>query len=141
MKYFKYTLFTLLRLPAAWICGVRLIHLDDQGATASIKHRWINQNPYSSMFWAVQGMAAEFPTGILFDKRDKSIRKKHLHVGFEQQSDFYKKATGRINFHCDQGEEAQNAIKTLIETGEPQTIWLHSKRDESTRSNGFQVFF
>ena len=31
MKYFKYTLFTLLRLPAAWICGVRLIHLDDQG--------------------------------------------------------------------------------------------------------------
>ena len=30
MKYFKYTLFTLLRLPAAWICGVRLTHLDDQ---------------------------------------------------------------------------------------------------------------
>ena len=65
MSYFKYTLFTLFKLPAAWITGVRLTHLDDRSSTASIKHRWINQNPYSSMFWAVQGMAAEFPTGIL----------------------------------------------------------------------------
>jgi hypothetical protein len=39
---------------------------------------------------------------------------------------FTKKATGRINFHCDQGEEAQSAIEMLIKTGEPQTVWLHS---------------
>ena len=124
MKYFKYTLFTLFRLPAAWLTGVRLIHLDKKGATASIKHRWINQNPYSSMFWAVQGMAAEFPTGILLtDQIRKSGRNISMLV-LNNKANFSKKATGRINFTCDQGEEAKRAIDTLIATGEPQTVWL-----------------
>lgn len=124
MKYFKYTLFTLLKLPAAWLTGVRLIHLDEKGATASIKHRWINQNPYSSMFWAVQGMAAEFPTGILLtDQIRKSGRNISMLV-LNNKANFSKKATGRINFTCDQGEEAKRAIDTLIATGEPQTVWL-----------------
>ena len=124
MKYFKYTLFTLFRLPAAWLTGVRLIHLDEKGATASIKHRWINQNPYSSMFWAVQGMAAEFPTGILLtDQIRKSGRNISMLV-LNNKANFSKKATGRINFTCDQGEEAKRAIDTLISMGEPQTVWL-----------------
>ena len=124
MKYFKYTLFTLFRLPAAWLTGVRLIHLDEKGATASIKHRWINQNPYSSMFWAVQGMAAEFPTGILLtDQIRKSGRNISMLV-LNNKANFSKKATGRINFTCDQGEEAKRAIDTLLSTGEPQTVWL-----------------
>ena len=124
MKYFKYTLFTLFRLPAAWLTGVRLIHLDEKGATASIKHRWINQNPYSSMFWAVQGMAAEFPTGILLtDQIRKSGRNIPMLV-LNNKANFSKKATGRINVTCDQGEEAKRAIDTLIATGEPQTVWL-----------------
>ena len=126
MKYFKYTLFTLLRLPSAWICGVRLTHLDDLGATASIKHRWINQNPYSSMFCAVQGMAAEFPTGILLTKEIKASGKNISMLVLNNKATFTKKATGRINFHCDQGEEAKNAIEMLIKTGEPQTVWLHA---------------
>ena len=104
MKYFKYTLFTLFRLPAAWLTGVRLTHLDEKGATASIKHRWINQNPYNSMFWAVQGMAAEFPTGILLtDQIRKSGREISMLV-LNNKANFSKKATGRINFTCDQGK-------------------------------------
>jgi len=115
-----------MRLPAAWITGVRLIHLDDQGATASIKHRWINQNPYRSMFWAVQGMAAEFPTGILLTKQIRESGKNISMLVLNNKATFTKKATGRINFYCDQGEEARNAIKTLIKTRKPQTVWLHS---------------
>lgn len=126
MKYFKYNLFTLFKLPAAWITGVRLTHLDDQGATASIKHRWINQNPYNSMFWAVQGMAAEFPTGILLTQEINRSRRSISMLVLNNKASFTKKATGRINFSCSQGEEARNAINTLIETGEPQTVWLES---------------
>lgn len=126
MKYFKYTLFTLLRLPAAWICGVRLTHLDDHGATASIKHRWINQNPYSSMFWAVQGMAAEFPTGILLTQQIRKTGRDISMLVLNNKASFTKKATGRITFHCDQGQEASNTIEALIKTGEPQTVWLHA---------------
>ena len=40
------------------------------------------------------------------------------------KASFTKKATGRINFTCTQGQEARDVISTLINTGEPQTIWL-----------------
>ena len=117
MKYFKYTLFTLLRLPAAWICGVRLTHLDDQGATASIKHRWINQNPYSSMFWAVQGMAAELAGGMLVMQslraQDASISM--LLVG--TQGEFTKKACGKILFTCQDGAIVESGVAQCLKTG------------------------
>jgi len=124
MSYFKYTLFTLFKLPAAWITGVRLTHLDDRSSTASIKHRWINQNPYSSMFWAVQGMAAEFPTGILLTQEIERSKRNISILVLNNKASFTKKATGRINFTCNQGEEARATIEKLITTGEPQTVWL-----------------
>ena len=124
MSYFKYTLFTLFKLPAAWITGVRLTHLDDRSSTASIKHRWINQNPYSSMFWAVQGMAAEFPTGILLTQEIERSKRNISMLVLNNKASFTKKATGRINFSCNQGEEARATIDKLITTGEPQTVWL-----------------
>jgi hypothetical protein len=124
MSYFKYTLFNLFKLPAAWITGVRLTHLDDRSSTASIKHRWINQNPYSSMFWAVQGMAAEFPTGILLTQEIERSKRNISMLVLNNKASFTKKATGRINFTCNQGEEARATIDKLISTGEPQTVWL-----------------
>ena len=127
MKYFEYTLFTLLRLPAAWICGVRLTHLDDQGATASIKHRWINQNPYSSMFWAVQGMAAELTTGVLMmDEIQKSGKRISMLVT-NMDASFTKKAVGKISFVCEQRAAIQKAIADSVATGEGQKVVLSSK--------------
>ena len=136
MSYFKYTLFTLFKLPAAWITGVRLTHLDDGSSTASIKHRWINQNPYKSMFWAVQGMAAEFPTGILLTQEIQRSRQNISMLVLNNKASFTKKATGRINFTCNQGEEARATIEKLVTTGEPQTVWLDAV---GVNENGQQV--
>ncbi|MEX0313178.1 MAG: thioesterase, partial [Allomuricauda sp.] len=61
----KFNTFTFFKLPAAWWCGVRLTYIDEQKAVTSVKHRWFNQNPFRSMFWAVQGMAAELSTGAM----------------------------------------------------------------------------
>ena len=67
MKFSKFqiSLFTLLRLPSVWLCGIRVTLLEQSFCEAKVKHRWINQNPFNSMFWAVQGMAAELTTGML----------------------------------------------------------------------------
>jgi hypothetical protein len=35
-----------------------------EGCVATVKHRWINQNPFNSMYFAVQAMAAELSTGL-----------------------------------------------------------------------------
>jgi hypothetical protein len=51
-------------LPSAFICGVRVATIDEKQCV-SVKHRWINQNPFNSMYFAVQAMAAELATGAL----------------------------------------------------------------------------
>ena len=124
MRYFKYTLFTLFKLPAAWLMGVRLTHLDEHSAVASVRHRWINQNPFQSMFWAVQGMAAEFPTGILITTEIRRQKRDISMLVLNNKANFSKKAKGRIHFTCTQGQEVKDAIATLLATRTPQTIWL-----------------
>ena len=57
--------FSMVKLPSAWFCGVRVVAINDTSCTTTVKHRWINQNPFNSMFWAVQGMAAELATGAI----------------------------------------------------------------------------
>jgi hypothetical protein len=43
---------------------VRVATIDENNVWY-VKHRWINQNPFNSMYFAVQAMAAELATGAL----------------------------------------------------------------------------
>jgi hypothetical protein len=61
----KINLFMALRLPAAFLCGVRAQNITEQECIATVRYRWISQNPFQSMYFAVQAMAAELTTGIL----------------------------------------------------------------------------
>jgi len=42
---------------------------------ATVKHRWLNQNPFNSMYFAVQAMAAELTTGALVMYQIKKVVK------------------------------------------------------------------
>ena len=59
----KLNYFLAFKLPSAFLTGVRTKFIDNHKCVVVVKHRWINQNPFNSMFWAVQGMAAELATG------------------------------------------------------------------------------
>ena len=61
----KFNAFAFFKLPSAWWCGVRLKSCDENQAIVIVKHNWFNQNPFKSMYWAVQGMAAELSTGAM----------------------------------------------------------------------------
>ena len=114
-------------LPAAWICGVRVDSLNEDKCVVRVKHRWINQNPFKSLFWAVQGMAAEMAGGLLLmnkiNKSGQSIAM--LLVG--SSSVFTKKATGKILFTYDQGEDLDKLIIDTVTTKLPQTITIKTK--------------
>lgn len=123
----KLNLFLIVKLPSAFFCGVRCTYLDNQKSIVSVKHRWINQNPFKSMFWAVQGMAAELATGALVIKKIKESGKQISMLVVTNNATFSKKATGRINFECTEGDKLDHAISKAIETNEGQTIWLNAK--------------
>lgn len=122
----KLNSFLLFKLPAAYFTGVRTKHLDDTTCVVSVKHRWINQNPFNSMFWAVQGMAAELTTGALVMTKVRSSGKKISMLVANNNATFTKKATGRITFKCEEGHKVDEAITKAIETGEGQTVWLNA---------------
>lgn len=127
----QYNLYLLKNLPISWIAGVRISKLSDTDCETTVKFGWLNQNPFRSMFWAVQGMAAEFSTGILCADKIRNSGKKISMLVIENSAQFTKKAVGKIEFSCDQGREVDDVIKRAIETGEGQTLILVSEgKDE-----------
>lgn len=121
----------LFKLPAAWLTGVRLLSISDTKCEVKVRFKWINQNPYRSMFWAVQGMAAELTTGMLLTK---SIQESNTNISMllvGNKSNFYKKAVGKIKFICDQGETAKELIN-LTKKNITHKAWLKAKGFDET---------
>ena len=121
----------LFKLPAAWLTGVRISSISDTKCEVKVRFKWINQNPYRSMFWAVQGMAAELTTGMLLTK---SIQESNTNISMllvGNKSNFYKKAVGKIKFICDQGETAKELIN-LTNKNITHKAWLKAKGFDET---------
>tara|TARA_B110000483_G_scaffold77098_1_gene95977 strand:+ start:571 stop:1026 length:456 start_codon:yes stop_codon:yes gene_type:complete len=120
----RVNLFMLLKLPLAYIGGVRVKTLSEEQATVKITHKWMNQNPFKSMFWAAQGMAAEMSTGILVMKAIEDLKENTSMLVTHQEANFYKKATGKILFTCKGGDEIRKAIKMSKQSKEGQVVQL-----------------
>ena len=131
----KLNIFLLFKLPSAYFSGIRVTSINDKEAIAKVRHRWINQNPFRSMYWAVQGMASELVTGILVMKQiDKSGKKISMLVT-NQNGTFTKKAKGRITFICKDGDKIKNAIEKTITTGKGQILIMSAEGfDEENES-------
>lgn len=122
----KINLFNVFKLPAVYLMGIKVKTITDEFCKVSVKHRWINQNPFSSMFWAVQGMAAELTTGALIMSKIKHSGKPISMLVANNNATFTKKATGRITFTCNDGLKVDDALAKAIATNEGQTIWMKS---------------
>ena len=123
----KLNLFLLFKLPSAYFTGVRTQSINAQKCVVSVRHRWINQNPFKSMFWAVQGMAAELSTGALIMMKIQALNKNVSMLVIRNNASFNKKAKGLITFSCDQGNLVDEALEKALATGDGQTLVLTSK--------------
>ncbi|NBU82496.1 MAG: DUF4442 domain-containing protein [Flavobacteriaceae bacterium] len=122
----KSNLFLFFKLPSAFWSGVRVKSISEEQCIATVKHRWFNQNPFKSMYFAVQAMAAELTTGTLVMMQIKNSGKSISMLVANNNGNFSKKATGRITFICNDGHLIEDAIQKTISTGEGQTIWMKS---------------
>jgi hypothetical protein len=114
----------LFKLPLAYLSGVRVQTLSEEQATVKITHKWMNQNPFKSMFWAAQGMAAEMSTGVLVMRAIADSKENVSMLVTHQEANFYKKATGKIVFTCKGGSEISKAIKMSKINKEGQVVQL-----------------
>ncbi|HEY4539586.1 MAG TPA: DUF4442 domain-containing protein [Faecalibacter sp.] len=115
------------QIPIAWIAGVRLHEWKENTVSTKVKLGLLNQNPFKSMFWAVQGMAAEFSSGLMASAKIQQSGHNVSMLVLGMQSKFLKKAVGKIIFTCDQGAEIEAAIQKAIETKEGVTLVVKSQ--------------
>ena len=127
----KLNTFLFLKLPSAFWCGVRVKSISPVKCVATVKHRWLNQNPFNSMYFAVQAMAAELTTGALVMYQIKKSGRNISMLVANNKGNYTKKAKGRITFTCNDGYLIEEAIRKTIASGDGETIWLKSVgRDE-----------
>lgn len=131
----------LFKLPIAKIAGLKLHSYNEKKSQISVKFGWLNQNPFKSMFWAVQGMAAELSTGTLCMSKIQKSGKKISMLVVGLQANFTKKAVGKIIFSCNQGEELDAVLNKAIETGEGQTLVMRSVGIDEAGDQVSEFFF
>lgn len=123
---FKYRIFLLRKLPAAYFSGLKVRAVDEASCSVSVPFKWFTQNPFRSTYFACLGMAAEMSTGILcmahIYKRNPPLSM--LITGME--SKFSKKAIGKTIFVCKDGMMVKQAVEKAISSGAAQPIKLHS---------------
>lgn len=123
---FKYYFFLLMKLPLAFFTGLKVTAINIDSATVCVKFKWLNQNPFRSIYFAVLAMAAELSTGLL---AFGNIYKRNPTVSMlvtKMHAEFYKKAIGKISFTCNNGNEIAEAIEQAIHHHTPTQIQCES---------------
>ena len=76
------------------------------------------------MYFACQAMAAELSTGMLCFEAVKVHNVALLVVGME--SNYIKKAVGKISFLCEEGNQIQATVQKALESGKGEAIKVKS---------------
>lgn len=122
LSRFRLGAFLFLKLPAAWIAGVRLAKLTGDASEVHIRYKWLNTNPFGSIYFAVLCMAGELASGILAMQHVYGANPAISILVVELQAGFFKKAKGLIRFVCTDGTAMAAAIEQAKATGEGVTV-------------------
>ena len=114
--------FFLVNVPMLLLAGVKVTHLNQDSATTTVPYRRLNRNPFKSMYFAVQSMAAELSTAMLCIPALRASPVPVASLILNVQADFVKKATAATTFTCEDGEAATAAVEQAIQTGEAVTF-------------------
>lgn len=118
----KFRFFLFQKLPAAFFAGLRIHYFDTEKCVVRIKYSWFSMNPFKSVYFAVEAMAAEMCSGMLAFGQVFQRQPKVSMLVVKMEVDFVKKATGVILFSCEDGLAIQNAIEEAIATNQAKTI-------------------
>jgi hypothetical protein len=122
----KFRLFLLSKLPSAYFAGVRIRKASEESCSVSIPYKWFSKNPFRSTYFACLAMAAEMSTGALgmMHLHNRIPRVSMLVVKVE--GEYFKKATGRTLFTCNEGLRIRQTIQDAIDAKESRSIAARS---------------
>lgn len=110
---FKQKLYYLKSLPMGLVSGIKLIELDEEKSVSEVPFRWCNKNPFNSMYFAVQSMAAELSTAAPVMLALKGSDANIALIIIDLKPDFVKKAQSKITFTCMEYGKIHEAVTQL----------------------------
>lgn len=117
----------LLKLPMVFIAGIKIKELDQNSCETQIRFKYLNQNPFKSIYFACLGMAAELSTGAIAMMNVYGHQPKVSMLVTGMNAEFYKKAIGKITFICEDGKAIEASVQKAIKTSEGQSISVESQ--------------
>ena len=118
----KSRLFLFSKLPSAYFSGVRVRAINENRCEVIVPFKWFSQNPFRSTYFACLSMAAEMSTGALalahLYKRVPAVSM----LVVKTDGEYFKKATDKTIFTCEDGLLIKQMIEESVATGEARTI-------------------
>ena len=124
----KFRMFLFTKLPAAYFAGVRVRELDERKCLATVPYKWLSQNPFRSTYFACLSMAAEMSTGALAMAHVYRLDPPVSMLVVKVESEYFKKATGRTYFVCEDGDLFSKVVEETLTTSEARIIKTKSFR-------------
>ena len=124
---FKLSLYFLKHMPMGFLNGLKVTEFADNKASVSVPYNYLTKNPFKSMYFAVQSMAAELASGVI---AIEAVSKAFVPVSMlvlKMDAEFVKKARSRITFTCKDAQKIIGAINESIETNEGNTVVITSE--------------
>lgn len=118
MNATQFNRYLMLKLPSAYLCGVRVGDIEPNVVFTKVSYHWINKNPFQSIYFAVLAMAAELATGVLVLQKAKQLQIPISTLIKGVQANFVKKAVGKIVFSCNEGAVVDTFFSQAITTKE-----------------------
>src|SRR5215510_5434569 len=122
----KFRMFLLSRLPNAFFAGLRIRDLDETVCRVSVPYKWFTKNPFRSTYFACLSMAAEMSTGALCLVHLHNRNPPVSMLVVRTEAEYFKKATGKTVFTCEEGMIIKETIEHAIERGEAKTFRARS---------------
>ncbi|RLD32864.1 MAG: thioesterase [Bacteroidetes bacterium] len=120
-NHHRMRIFFLKHLPMAFFAGLKITEINREKASVTVPYKYLNKNPFRSVYFAVLSMAAELSTGILAMAAISDFSVPVSMLVLEMKASFTKKARTRITFTCNDGINFSSAVARSIETNEGQT--------------------
>ena len=115
-----------------FVSGIKITHLDEKKSVAEVPCRWLNKNPFQSMYFAVQSMAAEVSTAAHVFLALKGLDASVAMIIAELKADFVKKAQSKTRFTCSDYKKINAAIKQLKQADDTVLVTAETiGRDEA----------
>ncbi|MDZ4666685.1 MAG: DUF4442 domain-containing protein [bacterium] len=111
-----------IKLPLVAFIGVRLKSISAQEINLTVKYKWLNKNPFNTLYWAVLGMAAELCSGLLILMYAHKKKPGIAMFVVKSSAIFKKRALGKITFTCTQGLAMESCINECIANKSIKTI-------------------